>query len=544
MRSKIFFTGLFTVLIFASAFALLIPTTGQSAATRTISVLVTLNAGDDVPALYAQTPNSVSSAVFSVTAAGIAVPAEKFGDICYVRFVATGSTAITITTPGHVIGDATVSPLDDSRQLSKTGDALSFGITRTGSYMVRIDGLEPLLIFADAPEIGAAPRFGDTRVINLADYLPENRDPFTPVTAAIQRAIDDTAAQVGGQGGTLLIPNGLYVAGQLRLKSNVFLYLSDGALLQSQANFNQTDFPSQANGDSSFIFIENASNVRIGGRGIIDGNGYAVRSGNSSANIKLLRTAGASDVTIEDVFFRDSSRWSLHILDSSRVTLRNFKLVNDLRGAFDPVEGVFIPLVTNTDGVDVDASSNVLVEGAFIYTGDDATALKVTNYMNRKNTCHGVVIRNNTFYVLKCAIRLGDESLMDIHGVDFENNDIIRADRAIALRNGDGCRMYDFRAINNRAEYIGGDYNERFFTFRIWLLRAESRPGRIDSVLIKDFYARKKALQNSDMQGYGTDNKITGVTFNNIVIAGKRATGPADIPLTVKPFADAPAFTQ
>jgi hypothetical protein len=515
---------------------------GSDAPRRVISARVTLAATPGGPALYAPTPGSTASTLFTVSVDGLTVPVEKFGDASYARFTTTGAASITITTPGHAIATASVSPLKENLQLNKNGQTVSFNINHAGNYFVRVDDLEPLMIFADAPEAGAPPGPGDPRVVDLSTYLPPGRDPAAPVTALIQKAIDDTAAQADGAGGILFVPNGRHVAGQLKLKSNVFLYLADGALLQSQADFNTTDFPPQANSDSSFIFIENARNVRIGGRGVIDGNGYAVRTLNPKANIKLLRTAGAADVLIEDVFFRDSARWSLHILDSERVTLRNFKLVNDLRGAFNPSEGVHVAVVTNTDGVDADASNDVLVEGAFIYTGDDAITPKVTNYMNRRRPCRGFVARNNILWTLKCALRVGDEALDDIHDVLFENNDIIRADRAIVLINGmdghaNGARLHDIRAINNRAEYIGGDYHERFFKFEI------IKPGTTDTILIKDFFARQKAPQNSNMRGLDAARKITGVTFDNIVIGGTRAAGTGDIPLDVQPYADAPVFT-
>jgi hypothetical protein len=536
------------ILLTLAAAALTAAAGAQTAPRRVISARVTLNASAGGPALYAPTPGSVASAVFSASADGTPVPVEKFGDASYARFITTGGAAMTITTPGHAITAASVSPLRENLQLNKNGQTLSFNIKHAGSYFVRVDDLEPLMIFADAPEAGEPPRPGDPRVVDLSTYLPPDRDPAAPVTALIQQAIDNTAALADGQGGILFIPDGRYVAGQLKLKSNVFLYLSSGALLQSQTDFNPVDFPPQAQAgaqpDSSFIYIGDARNVRIGGRGIIDGNGHAVRTLNPGANIKLLRTAGAADVLIEDVFFRDSARWSLHVLDSDRVALRNFKLVNDLRGSFDPQEGVHVAVVTNTDGVDIDASADVLVEGSFIYTGDDAITPKVTNYMNRQRPCHGIVARGNTLWTLKCALRVGDEAFLDIHDVLFENNDIIRADRAIALRNGDGAHMRDIRVLNNRVEYIGGDYNERFFTFRIWLLRPpESKPGLIDNVLIKDFYARQKAPQDSDMEGLDAAHRITGVTFDNIVIGGTRATGAADIPLAVRNFADTPIFS-
>lgn len=495
-------------------------------------------------ALYPPTPGDVASSTFVLNAGGTPVPVVKFGDLSYARFVLTGSTIVDIATAGHRVREARVSPLNSKLDLRCKGENISFRLDRAGTCFVRIDDLETLLIFADEPE-SAAPKRADPGVIDLADYVPAGRDPTVPVTARIQKAIDDTAALAGGAGGVLYVSDGRYMAGQLRLRSNVHVYLSAGALLQSQVDFNATDFPPQANGDSSFIFIGDAHNVRISGRGVIDGDGHAVRSRDAKANIKLLRTAGASDVVIQDVFFRDSARWSLHLLDSDRLALRNFKLVNDLRGGLDPTEKVHIAVVTNTDGVDIDASRDVLIEGAFIYTADDAITPKVTNYMNRQGECRHLIVRNNVLWTLKAALKVGDETIQDLHDITFANNYVIHADRAIALWGGDGGHIHDIKITSNVVESIGGDYNERFFMFRVRLRRPGlSKPAPIEDVLVKDFYALAPAPQPSSFEALGEEGGIAGITFSNIQIGGRRARSIADIPLRLKGGAEAPVFGE
>jgi hypothetical protein len=496
------------------------------------------------PIADAPLPGDAVSEVFSVSADSVPVPVVKFGDVNYARFTAAGAGTVTITARGHKINNTRVSPLNTRHPPRRKGETLAFAVEPGFVYFARADNLPPLILFADAPETNA-PRPGGAGVVDLSTYLPPNRDPAAPATAFIQKAIDDTAALAGGAGGVLYIPDGHYISGQLKLKSNVHLHLSAGALLQSQVDFNATDFPRQANGDSSFIFIENARNVRISGRGVIDGNGYAVRSRNPRANIKLLRSAGAGDLTIENVFFRDAARWTLHFLDSERVTLRNFKLVNDLRGGPDPKEKVHRAVVTNTDGVDLDAVRGALVEGGFIYTGDDAFAPKVTNYMGRSGPCRDLVMRNNTIWTIKCALKVGDDdTVSDFSEIVFDRNYIIHADRFLALWSTGGQRMSGIRATGNLCEEIGGDYNERFFMFRARPRHAPAirREVLIDNVLVRDFHAPAPAPQPSSMEGLDKDGRITGVTFENIVIGGKHVKSAEDIPMTVRNFADAPVF--
>ncbi|MFK7693135.1 glycosyl hydrolase family 28 protein [Paenibacillus sp. HJGM_3] len=397
-----------------------------------------------------------------------------------------------------------------------------------------VNNLEKLLLFADGPE-PAAPDIHDPNVINLADYLPAGRDQEAAVTGYLQKAIDDTSALNNGAGGTLLVPDGKYMTAQLRLKSNVHLFLQSGAWIKAVPDSSTANYPAQNGSDSSFIFIPNASHVKISGRGIIDGNGMAIKTLNDKANIKLLRSADVTDLQIEDVYFLDSARWTIHLLYAQDVVLRNIKLINDLRGGPDPANpNILLPTVTNTDGIDIDSSQNVTVDGAFIYTGDDSISPKVTNYLNLKRPTLGLQIKNNVLWSLKAALKVGDETLTDIGDIRFENNDIVRADRFVAIWAGDASHIQNIDVINNRAEFIGGNYHERYFYFRIRLLNGNSKPGWIDQVHVKDFYVLNNAVQTSSIEGYDSAHLMSNVTFDNVVIQGVQAEGRDDIPLDFK----------
>jgi polygalacturonase len=99
-------------------------------------------------------------------------------------------------------------------------------------------------------------------------------------TKAIQRAID--AVHVRG-GGTVHIPAGNYVCGSLLLRSNISLWLDNGATLVMSKN-NADFFPpekfsynpragqSTADFHLALLIGDGVENVAIFGEGIIDGN--------------------------------------------------------------------------------------------------------------------------------------------------------------------------------------------------------------------------------------------------------------------------------
>ena len=103
-------------------------------------------------------------------------------------------------------------------------------------------------------------------------------DGITLCTEAIQKTID-ACAKAGG--GRVCLHNGRFVAGTLRLRSNVILYIEAGAMLVGSTNVD--DYPSSPSRHPSytgelitgkmFLHAEDASNIAIEGRGTVDGSG-------------------------------------------------------------------------------------------------------------------------------------------------------------------------------------------------------------------------------------------------------------------------------
>lgn len=491
---------------------------------------------------YQSTPGAESSNAFFVSVDGRPLLVEKFGDVSYARFMFSDAVEVAVKAK-QPIATYVISPQSYQVKGSVHADTLTFALTEPRSLILTINNAEKLFILADKVEENA-PALQDPGVVNLAGYLAAGRDPATPVTAEFQKAIDETSSRNNGAGGILFVGNGEYHTGQLKLCSNVHLYLQSGALIKALPDFALYPLQGTSPRDSSFIFMANARNVKISGRGVIDGNGLEVRTRAAKANIKLLRGVQCSGIEIEGVYFRNSSRWSVHFLCSEEITLRGIKLINDLRAVPDSKKKVHEFLVSNTDGIDIDASHHVMLADSFIYTGDDAVSTKVTNYLNLKRPCHDVTIRSNVLWSYKCGLRVGDETTDDLHDIHFENNDIIRADRALALYGRDGGRIFNIQAINNRAEYIGGDFHERFFFFRVRSENKNAGPGSIENVLVKNFFALQPAAQASTIEGFSPAGQVSGVRFENIVISGVQAQKLADIPLEVKEFAEGIALSR
>lgn len=230
------------------------------------------------------------------------------------------------------------------------------------------------------------------RTFSVADYGAEG-DGQSLDTRAIQAAID-AASEAGG--GVVTLPEGLYVSGALFLKSNVELRLDQGVIIQAvQDDAQFPDIWTRVAGiemywPAALINIYEQKNVRITGKGIIDGNGkywwdkfwgdpplsggmwtdYMARGLRWAVDydckrVRALAAYGSEDVLMKDFTVKRSGFWTISLTYCSRVHVTGVVIRNNI-GGFGP----------NSDGINTDSSSDVLVENCDIDCNDDNLCIK------------------------------------------------------------------------------------------------------------------------------------------------------------------------
>ncbi|HWZ91122.1 MAG TPA: glycoside hydrolase family 28 protein, partial [Polyangiaceae bacterium] len=217
-------------------------------------------------------------------------------------------------------------------------------------------------------------------------------DGKTKNTAAIRRAI---AEAVTAGGGSVLIPKGRFVTGPIVLKSNINLYLAEGAEIVFSRDFADYLPPvftrwegTEVYSYSPLIYAKDCENVAITGTGKIDGQGDAwfswkqskvaaeqlydlaaagvppeqrVFTAEGTLRPSLIQTVNCKNVLIEGVTITSGPFWTIHPVYSENVIIRRVHV---------QTEG------PNTDGCDPDSSKNVLIEDSFFSTGDDCVVIK------------------------------------------------------------------------------------------------------------------------------------------------------------------------
>ena len=283
-------------------------------------------------------------------------------------------------------------------------------------------------------------------------------------TKPIQNAIDDCEAHGGG---TVVIPNGLFITGTIYLKSNVELHLEMGAELKASTNpedYNALDaYPENHSCKSEgwdgrhFIIAHHVENVAITGLGTINGSAdtyfdgepydpgfhsiwsyglqfqkgfiFGMKEAENPRPGQLVVFVDCKNIRIIDVTVINSPCWCMFLHGCENVQVRGYKAFNKRTWA-------------NTDGLDIDTCKNVTVSDCIIDTGDDGITLRCDSkkLKNGKIACENITITNSVLACSSSAFRVGVGS-GEIHNITISNIVIHRAGIAftIATHFGQSC---------------------------------------------------------------------------------------------------------
>lgn len=234
---------------------------------------------------------------------------------------------------------------------------------------------------------------------NILDYGAVG-DGVTVNTRAIQAAIDE--------GGTVYIPEGVFVTGTLYLKSHGGLHLAPGAVLRASHNredYNALDycpqntmFAAEFMVGTHLVTAVEQEDVFIEGHGTIDGDSHFwVNEKHMSGYCRFFSHPPLSDnrpgqmiyfveckgVRVTDIKLRYSPFWHLFLHGCEDVFIRGL----DIKG--ERHQWV-------NDGIDIDTCKRVTVSDCIIDTGDDAITLRASydRLLHSDGVCKDVTVTN------------------------------------------------------------------------------------------------------------------------------------------------------
>ncbi|MBR5383643.1 MAG: hypothetical protein IK133_07455, partial [Clostridia bacterium] len=310
---------------------------------------------------------------------------------------------------------------------------------------------------------------------------------------------------------------GEWTIDSISLKDGQTLYLSGGAVLHS------------------IISVANAANVRICGRGMIDGSDYP--SWVQSTSRVPVDLNHSKDISVDGIIIVNSNCWNFNSYSSKNVTIDNVKIISGRQ---------------NGDGFTFQSCTNHIVTNSFARTWDDSLVLK-----NYSGSTKGITFKNIQIWTdLAQSMEIGYETDKGLT-LDPEISDVLFEDitvlynwhkPVISIHNSDDAFVHDitYRNIVVEHAYMQGDngINNELIEMNLdnsqWsTVRDEF--GSIDNVLIDGLTVLSTPegkVPRSRMTGLDEDHRITNVTLQNIVILGQQKTTLKEMKLSIDEYCE------
>ncbi len=285
-----------------------------------------------------------------------------------------------------------------------------------------------------APDLTWAQKVGarqcpEGKIFKAADYgLPT--DTAVLSTQALQKAID--ACNEAG-GGTVVLDPGVYRTGALFVKTGVQLSIGRGVTLIASDDINDyPEFRSRIAGiemewPAAVINIMNAERASISGEGVIDCRGkvfwdnyWAMRREYEKRGLRWivdydckrvrgLLVSNSRDITLSGFTLMRTGFWACQVLYSDHCTLTGITINNNI-GGHGP----------STDGIDIDSSTNILIEHCDIDCNDDNICIKAgrdADGLRVNRPTENIVIRHCTTRKGAGLITCGSETSGSIRNI-------------------------------------------------------------------------------------------------------------------------------
>ncbi len=378
----------------------------------------------------------------------------------------------------------------------------------------------------------------ETLIYNVRQYGAVG-DGVTDDTRAIQAAIDACA----GTGGTVLLDKGTFLSGMITLKSDMTFYINEGAVLlaktENPANYANPDYDPiypplslpttnctwlnnkamlEGACPRAFLFALGAKNLKVTGKGTIDGNGtYGPWTWLGGDPDELDRPVPfhpvqCPNLTLSYVHFKDGAMWTVVPMECDNLTIHHIDINSDI--------------VENRDGIDIVDCHNVLIEDCTIYTDDDCICPKSGHHRGVQNV---TVRRCNLKHSGRAnGIKFGTMSVGGFKHMYFEDIDIEDISLAgIAIESVDGAEIEDVTFKNIRMKKV---HSPIFIVLAQREVNKEIgtegfRMGSIDNLLFQDITATDITTSvGCPILGCvkdGVEYPVTNITFDNVDVLFK-----------------------
>jgi hypothetical protein len=385
-------------------------------------------------------------------------PKDVGGPYSFTYFDFSGEITIKVTFLTKSLDNLVIRSLAAGIEPKIDGNTLTFTINKPCKLSIEPEGrIEPLLIFANAPEVNP-PKKDDPNVVY-----------FGP---------------------------GIHKPVNIKLSSDQILYIAGGAIVKGGVEVS-------------------GNNIKIMGRGILCGNDWEWRKGPGN----MIGMRNANNVTVDDIIVRGAWSWAIPIYNCDSVTITNIKLVcsknpNDdginpcnsqnvhIRDCFIRTDDDCIAMKGIKLGSDNDNIEHIIVENCILWS--DRARVFLLGHESRAKYMRHIVLRDLDiihFNMSPFLLEPGEE--MSIEDVLVEN---VTAYADYPKQSGEQTfELIRLKPTVNQymKNQVPGKISN--ITFKNIELTGEEKEGRY-SLLI---------------EGVDEDHMVTDVLFENITWFGK-----------------------
>jgi hypothetical protein len=333
---------------------------------------------------------------------------------------------------------------------------------------VKQDGPHTALITLPGPcKISVEPDGKKSPLLLFANPLEEN--PPTPESP-----------------GLLYFGPGVHHRDKISLTNNQTLYLAGGAVLKAG-------------------ILATGENIKIAGRGVLDGSDWEWRKGPTPHVISIRGT----NVDISGITIRGASHWTIVPVNSRQVTVRHVKLCGSR--------------VQNDDGINPCNSQDVLIADCFIRTDDDCIALKGLSLSGANSNVERITVERCTLWCDRARIfLLGHESRAPwMRQIVLRDLDIIHFTMTPFLfEPGEEMRLDNVTVENVR---IHGEGQRELIRLKpvVNQYMRNKVPGYISNIHFKDVsLTGKPGPYKIQLSGADAQYDVRAVSFQNVRILG------------------------
>lgn len=319
----------------------------------------------------------------------------------------------------------------------------------------------------------------------------------------------------------------LYKDIALELTDNQTVYIEGGAVVQG------------------YIWAKGKKNVKICGRGILDGTFVRETKGN---NHRFISMTDCDNAKVEGITLHNGTTWQVALYNCTRSIINGIRIVSESGG---------------DDGMDIFRCRNILVENVFAHTKDDCIAIKSGGKYPGSVPTDSISVRNCVFWnsLWGNAVEVGFELYSDeVKNIRFDNIDIIHVEdgAAMSIHNAGPSFVHDVVFNNIRVEYADQKlfdvaifysewapdgshdqvFRDKYYMQGAWDGVLKIPPGkekyhrqfrgRISNITFKNISVIGGPLPFSVFHGFDSEKDVSGVIVENLTFMGKRVTNIED----------------